>query len=95
MLGLQAGTLDSDSRRDLMHLSREFKEGRETSQVTIRRASQAEGTARAKALREACCVETGAGEAKWPVAGEEAEEVRGAEPQTTSAIPRDFGFCSK
>ena len=43
--------MDSDSRRDLMHLSREFKEGRETSQVTIRRASQAEGIARAKALR--------------------------------------------
>lgn len=55
MLGLQAGTLDSDSRRDLMHLSREFKEGRETSQVTIRRASQAEETARAKALREGKC----------------------------------------
>lgn len=36
MLGLQAGTLDSDSRRDLMPLGREFKEGREMSQVTIR-----------------------------------------------------------
>ena len=39
MLGLQAGTLDSDSRRDLMHLGREFKEGREMSQVTIREKS--------------------------------------------------------
>lgn len=32
MLELQAGTLDSDSRRDLVHLSREFRrKGKELS----------------------------------------------------------------
>lgn len=42
-----------------------------------------------------CCVETGAGQAKWPAAGEEVEEVRGAGPPMTSEIPSDFGFYSK
>lgn len=43
----------------------------------------------------ACCVETGAGQAKRPAAEEEVEEVRRAGPQMTSEIPRDFGFYSK
>lgn len=99
MLGLQAGTLDSDSRRDPMPLlGREFKEGRGNEPGDYQKEHPRLRGQLELGLREGkhglLCGDWSRTSKTASSRKRKSEEVRRAGPQMTSEIPRDFGFYS-